>query len=216
MRHLFFDLDGTLTDSAPGITRCLEHALTTLGRCSPERDSLQCFIGAPLPEIFAELLETQDADLIDSALRAYRERFIRVGASENSVYPGIREALGALAERGCSLYVATGKRGPDAQRIVRHFELDAYFRGVHGVEGENRDKALVLQRALGREQLAPVEAVMIGDRSHDVVAARACGVRCIGVAWGYATLGELERAAPDVVVESPAALVAYLLDPPGA
>jgi phosphoglycolate phosphatase len=91
----FFDLDGTLTDPAVGITRSLQHALATLGRAGLPAAELTRFIGPPLRATFAELLATTDARLIADAVCAYRERFSTVGLFENAVYAGVPEVLGA-------------------------------------------------------------------------------------------------------------------------
>jgi phosphoglycolate phosphatase len=210
--HLFFDLDGTLTDPAPGITACLLHATSALGGSGWSLADLRRFIGPPLKDVFAEIFATEDAALIDEAIRCYRERFSTVGLYENAVYTDVPPALAALREQGHALRVVTSKPHVYADRIVDHFGLRQYFARVYGAElsGERSAKAELIAFALQSEGVGAERACMIGDRSHDVAGAKACGVRAIGVTWGYGTREELERAGADCVVDDVAALLAVV------
>jgi phosphoglycolate phosphatase len=202
-RHLFFDLDGTLTDPAPGICACLAHAMSSLGRAAPPGAELQRFIGPPLREALAEMLGSSDPALVGEALRYFRERFSTVGLYENGVYPGVQSVLAALCADGFSLCVVTSKAKVYADRIVDHFALRQFFPRVYGAElsGERSNKAELIAHALASEEIHPVRVCMIGDRRHDVEGARAHGVTSIGVAWGYGSREELELAGADRVVE---------------
>jgi phosphoglycolate phosphatase len=199
--RLLFDLDGTLTDSAPGITRCLQHALGCLGRPSPEESALRAFIGPPLRHTFTTLLPGDDVALVDQALILYRERFRAVGMFENSVYPGVREGVDGLRAAGHALCVVTSKPYVYARQILEHFHLLGMFTAVYGPElgDENGDKTTLIARALAAEGSA---AAMVGDRRHDVEGARANGLLAIGVLWGYGTRAELENAGAEVLVAS--------------
>ncbi len=212
IRHVFFDLDGTLTDSAEGITRCLAHAVDSLGGAPPPLPELQRYIGSPLSDIFATLLDTDDRDALDEAIAAYRERFDRVGYAENRVYGGIVELLDELRARGYALYVATAKLQRDATRVVEHFDLMERFAAVFGVERdpERYDKALLLERALGERGVEPRRAAMIGDRSHDMLGARSAGLRAIGAGWGYGSLEELRASHASAIASSPLAILDHL------
>lgn len=211
-RTLLFDLDGTLTDPRPGIVGCIRHALDRLGAPCPEDDALATFIGPPLRRTFATLLATTDAGRIEAAMGLYRERFGRSGLYENRVYDGIRAMLDEVRGRGAVAYVVTAKPTVYAERIVRHFALDHHFARVYGVELDGRfdDKAELLAHVLARERLPPDGAVMIGDRAADMVAARACGVRGIGVLWGYGSEQELREAGADRLCADPLELIACL------
>lgn len=200
--NIFFDLDGTLTDPGPGITRCVEHALVSLGRPAPDLESLKRFVGPPLQQSFAEILETREE--VAEAIRLYRERFVPVGMFENSVYPDVPPGLAALKRAGHRLWVVTSKPHVYARRIVEHFGLSGLFEEVYGSElsGENADKTDLLREVLAREAVRPEDACMIGDRALDVLAARAHGVEAIAVLWGYGSKEELAAAAPDRVVAS--------------
>ena len=201
MRHVLFDLDGTLTDPAPGIVRCIEHALAEFGAEPPPADELRRFIGPPLQDTFAELLGTHEPAPVERAIALYRERFGDVGLFENAVFPGIPDVLDELRAAGCRLYVATSKPTVFAERIVAHFDLSRRFEAVYGSElsGERTDKADLLAHLLGEESLVAGKACMIGDRRHDIAGAKAVGVRSIGVLWGYGSAEELRRSEPDRV-----------------
>jgi phosphoglycolate phosphatase len=207
--ELFFDLDGTLTNPESGITQCIAHALTSLGRPSPPTDLLRCYIGPPLREAFAELLGTEDERTLDAALAYYRERFVAVGMYENEVYHEVPHGLATLRERGHRLWVATSKPAVYARPILEHFHLSLLFQGIYGSElsGERADKGALIAHILEREHLDPSDVCMIGDRAHDIVGGRANKTRTIAVLWGYGSEEELLRAKPDCVAESMAALI---------
>jgi phosphoglycolate phosphatase len=207
---LLFDLDGTLTDPRPGIVGCLRHALDRLGRACPDEDVLATCIGPPLRDSFARLLDTHDGALIEEGVRIYRERFGVLGLFENRVYDGVPDMLERL--RGQRLLVATSKMAAFAERIVAHFDLAPYFSAIYGAEPDGRfdDKTELLAHLLRREALAPGAAIMIGDRAFDIVAARANGLRAVGVLWGYGSEHELREAGAERLCAKPAELPAVL------
>jgi phosphoglycolate phosphatase len=212
LTDLFFDLDGTLTDSREGIVRCIEHALSELGCDVPPSSALLRFVGPPLHVSFAELLGSADPERVTQALGAYRSRFETIGIFENTLWPGIREALDDLSDAGHRLYVVTSKPTVYARRILAHFGISRYFIDVFGPEltSRNHDKTSLLRNALEAAGGSAASSVMIGDRAEDIVGARHNGVRSLAVAWGYGEQAELESAAPDAIVHSVAALVAHL------
>jgi phosphoglycolate phosphatase len=208
--NLLFDLDGTLTDPVVGITRCIQHALVRLGHEPPPAAALARFVGPPLRGTFAELLGTDDGELVARAIAGYRERFVEVGMFENQVYPDVANGLDRLAARGHRLWVVTSKPRVYAARIVEHFGLAGRFSGVYGSEldGTNVDKTDLVRVVLAREELRPADTWMIGDRAQDVRGGRANGARTAGVLWGYGSDEELRAAEPDLLVASMADLVA--------
>lgn len=210
--NLLFDLDGTLTDSVLGITRCLQHALVSLGHSVPSPEQLKRFIGPPLQKTFSALLETDDPAVVDKAIRLYRSRYGTVGLFENAVYPDIPEGLAALEKDGHRLWVATSKPRPYAERILEHFNLLGCFEKVYGsgLDGGNTEKPDLIKALMVGERLAADGTWMIGDRSHDIVGARANGLKAIGVLWGYGSRNELIQAAPDHCVASMDELRAHL------
>ncbi|MBC8137798.1 MAG: HAD family hydrolase [Fibrella sp.] len=206
--HLLFDLDGTLTDPATGITRCIAHALTALGHPTPSEEVLRSCIGPPLQTTFPMLLNESpgESSLTDRAIALYRERFVPVGMYENAVYPGIPELLARLYAGGCKLYVATSKPTVFAKEIVRHFGMEAFFVAVYGSElsGERVHKPDLIAYILQQENIAPETAIMVGDRKYDILGARACSLyAAVGVTYGYGGPDELREAGADALCDDP-------------
>ena len=201
--HVFFDLDGTLTDSAEGITRCLMHAVREAGGSPPERDALTLYIGTALVDIFAELLATDDAGTIERAVAAYQVRFRAQGIRENRLYPGVEAGLVRLHAAGHALHVATAKLQHTAEEVIELFSLGDTFHAVHGMGAEHRgDKGALLAAVTAQYGLDPRDCVMVGDRRHDIEAARRVGMRSVWAEWGYGTVAEREHAAPHHVVHA--------------
>jgi phosphoglycolate phosphatase len=207
-RTIIFDLDGTLTDPKPGITRCIRHTMSELGRIAPDADDLHWCIGPPVRDVFSRLLETTDAATLDRAIALYRERFSTTGLFENSLYPTIPGVLAELRESGYRTFVATSKLQVFATRIVEHFSLAGMFEKVYGSEldGRRSDKGELIAHVLTTERLEPSAVVMVGDREHDVIGAKKSGIRCVGVTYGYGAEAELRSAGAVRLVASPAGL----------
>ena len=201
---VLLDLDGTLTDPATGITNCIAYALTRVDVAAPSPNDLHFAIGPPLRGSFATLLKTNDTVLIERAMVLYRERFAETGLFENIVYNGVPEMLADLKMRNYRLLLATAKPHVYARRILRHFNIATQFDGIYGSEldGTRQHKADLLRYLLERENIDPSSAVMIGDRHHDIDAARVHGCRAIGVTSGYGSAEELAHA--DRLCDSPA------------
>jgi len=204
-----FDLDGTLTDSGPGILRSTQLALERMNAgggadfAVPAVTELSWIIGPPLQDSFVKLV---GADRAPALLAFFRERYSTVGLFENSLYDGVVEALGRLAALDYRLFVATSKAEPYARRILDHFGLTKYFNHVYGAEmdGRRSDKSELLSYLLGRERNGATQRiVMIGDRSHDALGARAVGIPAIGALWGYGDAEELAEAGADPLIETP-------------
>jgi phosphoglycolate phosphatase len=204
---IFFDLDGTLTDPKPGITRSIQYALHQLDQSTiPTEDQLTWCIGPPLRASFVKLLGEASADL---AVALYRERFSEVGLYENSVYAGIRDVLSALRSSGHRLFVATSKAHVFADRIIDHFDLRDHFEHVFGAEldGTRADKSDLLAHALRTTAVDPSRTLMIGDRSHDMVGAKNNGMKGIGVLYGYGNRDELIAAGAGQLCAAPKAIL---------
>ena len=210
---LLFDLDGTLTDPKPGIVGCIRFALNQLNVSCPDDVALETFIGPPLRRTFAQLLDTADSDEIEHAMELYRQRYARNGLYENRVYEGIPSLLEQVNEIADAAFVATSKPTVFARRIVDYFGLDHYFRNIYGAELDGRfdDKVSLVAHLLASESINITSAIMIGDRSADVLAAKANGLRAIGVLWGYGSDQELIDAGADLLVASPSELSELLL-----
>jgi phosphoglycolate phosphatase len=210
--HILFDLDGTLTDSRPGIVRCLQHALTGLGCEPPPEPELVRCIGPPLASGFEKLLATTSPVLIERALTAYRERYEEIGMFESALYPGVQKAITALATLDHALYVVTSKPAVYARRVLEHFHINGIFTGIYGPELTDRQytKGSLIHTALENHGIDRTAAVMIGDRAEDIMGARQNNLASVGVTWGYGSREELNTAAPDCIVESVAALMEYI------
>lgn len=202
---VLFDLDGTLTDPKSGITKCIIYALERMGRPAPDADTLHWCIGPPLTRSFPLLLDDDDPELVAQAISLYRERFSEIGLFENAVYDGVPSMLRALRTAGVRLFVATSKPTIFAVRILAYFELNGFFQAVYGSEldGTRADKSELINYLLRIEGLTPEQTLMVGDREHDVIGAHRCGLRTIGVRYGYAAEGELERAKAEVICDRP-------------
>jgi len=209
--HLLFDLDGTLVDSFPGISRSINQTLTAVGREPlPEAQLLQ-FVGKRLAVIFSTLLGADDETLVDRAVEIYRPLFDEVGILDSRVFPGIPEALATLRDAGHSLQVVTVRSIGSANLVVRHFGLERYFDAVHGPDRTERsgDKADLVRAALDLAGADARDTIMIGDRADDIRAARAHGVHAVAVEWGYGTTDELRAAEADYFAHSVTDLVSY-------
>jgi phosphoglycolate phosphatase len=213
LKAVLFDLDGTLTDPREGITRSIAYALERMGLAPPPLDHLTFAIGPPLRASLAKLIGTDASGPVEKALAHYRERFGDVGLFENAPYEGIAEALAALRAAGLPLFVATSKPRVYAERIVRHFALDAHFEAVHGCEldGTREDKRDLLAHLLPHHGLDPRVTAMIGDRGADMIAARHHGTHAVGVLWGYGSRDELETAGATRFAATPADIAPILL-----
>jgi len=212
--HLLFDLDGTLTDSCSGIIRSIRHALTENGLVVPPEENLRWVIGPPILKTFEKLLGDESAHLFDPVVHSYRERYGRIGLFENEVYPEIEDTLIELTGLGHVLHVATSKATIYAARIIEHFELGKYFHSVDGSEldGTRADKTHLIAHILEREGIAPADAIMIGDREHDMIGTTANGVPGIGVLWGYGSREELDASGAFACVRFPRELAARILE----
>ncbi len=206
--NIFFDLDGTLTDPSEGITRCLEYAVIGAGGMSHSRKELTKYIGPPLRDSLQELLPKADDVQLNRAIGMYRRRYSSHGMFENRLYPDISRMLDELDDLGHSMWVVTAKPHHFAEKILDFLEISSSFRGVYGPElsDEVVRKQAFIRQALNDNSLSAHEAVMVGDRSYDVHAAREEGVYAIGVLWGFGSREELESAGADLLINTPGEL----------
>lgn len=208
---IFFDLDGTLTDPSEGFVASLNHALAKMGFEHRLPDELKPYIGPPLRGTLAELLDTDRTDRIEEAVDHYRDRLVSGGLTEAFVHDGIPSVLADL-QVDHTLAIATGKPTHQARDVADHFELRHHFADVFGTEldGSYSDKADLLSNALEVLELIGEDCVMIGDTVYDMLGAKANGLLAIGVLWGFGTKEDLVDAGADVVVDSPAEIIAAI------
>ena len=208
-KNIFFDLDGTLTDSGEGIMKCAKLGLDHFGIGVPDYDALRSFVGPPLRESFVRF--GVPADRAEEAVAVFRSRYNTVGKYENFPYPGIDTLLETLCREGYRLFVATSKPEVLAKDVLRHFELDRYFVQICGaasdISRDSKDQviAYLLEQVGGREQ-----AIMVGDTSYDVLGAKAHGIPTVGVSWGYGAVADMEKAGAIAIAHSMEELLALL------
>jgi phosphoglycolate phosphatase len=199
---LIFDLDGTLTDSKPGILGCLREVIEA--RKIKDCGSLDRFIGPPVEQWAAELLPHGSAEDHVNLARDYRACYDRVGWSNNSVYPGIAEMLAELHRYGFPLYVCTSKHEHFAVRILESFGIAQHFNAIYGdrIDYASHTKTDLLALVLSNHAIDHASVWMVGDRSFDIEAAHNNGIRCLAAAWGYGSPEECAKA--DAVAATPA------------
>ncbi len=201
-RAILFDLDGTLTASAEGITKSVQYALLKLGIDEPDLKKLEGFIGPPLLDQFMNAYG-MDETTARQAVVYYRERYEEKGIYENEVYPGVRELLKALKAQGYQLGVASSKPVFYVKQILERFGLTGFFSVIEGsqMDGRRTSKGEVIQEALKNLKMENCreQTVMVGDRKHDVQGAREAGIDCVAVSYGYGSVQELQQANPVMI-----------------
>ena len=209
-----FDLDGTLTDSKPGIINAATYALKSMGiTSSVYSGTLDFLIGPPIRDAFRLIHPFTDAE-VEEVVSKYREYYGQKGMLENNVYPGITELLAKLQQHGITMAIATSKAAVYAKQIAAHFDLSKYFATIMGAElsgTRNRKNELItaVLEELDGSQFQNI--IMIGDREHDIIGANQTGITGIGVAWGYGSTQELEGAGAKFIAKSTEELYSAIL-----
>jgi phosphoglycolate phosphatase len=198
-RSAIFDLDGTLTDSKPGILGCLTKTLEAHGIAWT--GPLDWFIGPPTDYSMRRLMPGADESSRSALVHDYRLCYDATGWAENSVYPGVHALLQTLQASRWQLYLCTSKRDDFTARILEKFDLSRYFRAVYAdtAGSLHHSKTALLRRLLEEQSLDSATTIMVGDRTFDIEAARENGVTSIAVTYGYATPEEIESARPDYI-----------------
>lgn len=212
-KYILFDLDGTLTDPVIGITRSVQYALKSYGIEEPDTEKLTPFIGPPLKDSFMKYYGFPEKQAAE-AIGRYREYFAVTGIFENQVYAGIPQMLEHLKNAGKILLVATSKPEEFARQILEHFHLEEYFSFVGGasmdeVRVKKEDVIAYVAEAAGISDVK--EAVMVGDREHDIFGGKKNGMDTVGVLFGYGSRQELEAAGADEIAPSVKELEKILL-----
>jgi phosphoglycolate phosphatase len=208
-RAVLLDLDGTLSDSRPGIEACFRHTLVELGHDPAAAGDLTWAVGPPIAVSLQRLIAPFGDDRVDQALTIYRAQYSAVGIYDCTVYPGVVAMLDGLRDAGYTMCIATSKRRDFAERVIDFLGLRAYLRGVYGAvpDGTLDRKQDLLVHILAAEDLTAASCTMVGDRYHDIEAAKANAIRSIGALWGYGGREELEQAGADAIAAVPADVV---------
>lgn len=209
--YVLFDLDGTLTDSGPGIMNGYEYALGKMGVEIPDRSFLRQFVGPPLGESWEKKLGFSPDD-VQRGIALYREYYADKGVYENEVYPGVKELLSDLKSSGKKMYIATTKAEPMAKVVAEHFGLLGFFDEVVASTAERKTKIDVLKYVTEECGITDIsKAVMVGDRHYDITGARHFGLDSIGVLYGYGDRQELEEAGATYIAETVPDIRKYIL-----
>lgn len=204
IKYILFDLDGTLTDPAEGITNSVAYALERFGIKVSNKSELNCFIGPPLSESFEKYYGFSKDEAIN-AVSIYREYFKDKGIFENKLYSGVDNMLNNLVNAGKKVILATSKPEVFANKILNHFHINSYFTVVSGslLNGERVDKHDVIEHALKIAGITDRSScVMVGDRLHDIIGGRKSALITIGVEYGYGSKEELITNGADYTVKT--------------
>lgn len=212
-KYILFDLDGTLTNSEEGIINCVIYALESKGVAIPSQEELMAFIGPPLVESFQKYAGLNEVEAKEAVVK-YRERYSEKGLYENSVYEGMEEVLKRLVQKGCTLAVATSKPEVFSKQILEYFHLDGYFTEIVGstLDGSRDNKADVIREVFRRLAITEKElgqVLMVGDRKHDILGARECNIKSLGVYYGFAPQGEMEEYGADYIIDEVADYIEF-------
>ena len=213
MKKVLFDLDGTLINSQEGITKAVQYALREyMGIEEPDLDSLRCFIGPPLSLMFDEKYHISKEHM-EPLVEKYREYYDAVGMNQCRLYPGVKEILQHLREKGYTVALASSKPEPSCKGILENLGVADYFDYIVGASlgPERREKVLVLKEAFRRMGVTDLnDVVLIGDTKYDAQGAKAAGIACVGVSFGFGTREELLESGAAAVFDTLAEVEEYL------
>ncbi len=200
-KKLFFDLDGTLTDSGKGIMNGIKYAQNKLNLPELTPDTLHSCVGPSLPGYFTEIWNIDEAKAKE-VLSVYREYYIPKGLYENELYGGIPELLKKFNNAGLECYVCSAKPEKLVHTVLNYFNISAYFIDYFGapMDGNYKGKGAVLKEVLKKEKCS---ALMIGDRKNDISGGHEAGIKTVGVLWGYGSKEELTAAGSDFLADTP-------------
>ena len=204
MKAVLFDLDGTLSNSKEGITKCVQYALKHFGIEEPDRDKLEIFIGPPLVDSFMNFygMSLEDAKL---ATAKYRERYTPIGIHEASMYPGTRECIEELKRQGYIIGMASSKPEEYCRIILEDFGILDLFDDVVGatMDGRIDSKEEVLMEVFRRwSHYGKDEMCLIGDSIYDVEGANLVGIPCVAVSYGFGDVKEMTAAGAVAVIDN--------------
>ncbi|WP_294155181.1 HAD family hydrolase [uncultured Clostridium sp.] len=204
-QYILFDLDGTLTDSGEGITKAVQYALNYFGIDVKDLNELRRFVGPPLRDSYKNFYDFDD-EKAELGITKFREYYTDKGIYENKVYDGIEETLKVLKDNGKKLIIATSKPEVHAKTVLDYFDLAKYFDFIGGADLEETrvKKSDVIKYSMDNAGIEDIsKVIMVGDREHDIIGAKANNIKSIGVLYGYGDVVELTQARAEYVVEKP-------------
>lgn len=215
-KYVLFDLDGTISESAGGIRKSLEHAITALGKPLPNLDDYTLYIGPPLIDTFRNVCHFSEEDS-QKGVELYRSFYDEKGKYINNLYDGIKDVLIKLKENGAKIAVCSSKYEKFAEEIVANLGVSDCFDAVCGstLDGSRKDKKDLISyavKSLGRDFNSEMEnTVMLGDTYFDARGARQCGVDFIGVEYGYGSIQAMKDEGAEVFAKTPADILPLLI-----
>jgi len=211
-KHVFLDLDGTLSDSAPGLRNGVRYMMRQVGITENDEKNIYAFFGPPILHSLKTKYGLKDA-AAQEAYAHFRRYYLSRGVYENVLYPGVKKMIHALKKKGAKVYIATAKRSKAATMSVRHLKIEDLFDGIYSADPDHNVyfKEEILQSAIDRLGFVPDDAVMVGDRTSDIQAGKAFRFSTVGVLYGYGEREEIESAAPDHTVKTVKELEKLLL-----
>ena len=202
---IFFDFDGTIVDSAPGIKESVQYALRHFGIEETREEVLNLFIGPPLFDAFSEHFDMSKEDA-DTAVEKYRENYKDNNAMENfTVYDGVEEMLKTLKDAGFTLCIASAKPTLFIKKMLDKADLSKYFYFINGAsfDESKRTKSAVIAETIEVNGFLKEKILMVGDRENDVTGAHKNGIDVLGVLYGYGDREELQTAGCKIFAASP-------------
>lgn len=207
--YILFDFDGTVFDTVEGITKSVRYALNKIGMDAP-LEELRCFAGPPLVDMFMEKFGMDKQQAV-AAVSDFRERYKPIGLYECRVFPGVKELLTELKARGKRLAVASSKPQVLIEELLQREDMYELFELICGTVADINDaKWQVVMRAMEGLSAEKDKTILVGDTKYDVIGAHRCGIKCVGVEYGYAAAGDFESCGADYIVEDTAGLLALL------
>ena len=215
-KYFLFDLDGTISESAGGIRKSLEHAITALGKQLPNLDDYTLYIGPPLIDTFRNVCHFSEEDC-QKGVELYRSFYDEKGKYINNLYDGIKAVLIKLKENGAKIAVCSSKYEKFAEEIVKNLGVSDCFDAVCGstLDGSRKDKKDLIPYAVktldGYFNSDKENTVMLGDTYFDARGARQCGVDFIGVEYGYGSIQAMKDEGAEVFAKTPADILPLLI-----